>query len=125
MSVEGVARTGIRREDATSGPAGIASSGVMTHGGPYFNSQAQKFRRNWVISGVTKDSGGAILGSCTVDLFLTQGDTWAKSTVSDATTGAYSFLVSGNGNDYYCVAYKAGSPDVAGTTVNTLYGVFT
>jgi hypothetical protein len=97
----------------------------MSSNGPNFNSQAQQFRRNWVISGVTKDSTGAVLGSCTVDLFLTQGDTFIKTTVSDASTGAYSFQVSGNGNDYYCVAYKTGSPDVAGTTVATLYGVLT
>ena len=125
QSIDGLGRVEIRRVDATDGVAGIAGSGVMTHNGPNFNSQSQMFKRNWVISGVTKDSSGTPLGSCTVDLFLTDGDVLYGTTTSDASTGAYRFLVSGNSSDFYCVAYKAGSPDVAGVTVNTLYGVFT
>ena len=70
------------------------------------------------IDGVTRDSAGAILGSCVVKLFRTSDDTLAGTTTSDATTGAYLFYAA-LGRTYYVVAYKAGSPDLAGTTVNT------
>lgn len=76
---------------------------------------------NLTLSGITKDSSGSILGSCVVQLFITANDLLVTETISDASTGSYSFniLVSG---PFYIVAYKAGSPDVAGTTVNTLLG---
>lgn len=43
-----------------------------------------------------------------------------NQTVSDA-SGNYSFSV-GSGLQYWIVDYKAGAPDVAGATVNTLVG---
>lgn len=75
-----------------------------------------------LISGVTKDSAGAILGSCAVALYRTADDKLMERTTSDVTTGAYAFQSVVLGSAYYVVAYKAGSPDVAGTTVNTLTG---
>lgn len=74
------------------------------------------------ISGITKDSTGVVLGSCTVKLFRTVDDLLMETVTSDAVTGAYSFASVGLSETYYVVAYKAGSPDVAGTTVNTLVG---
>jgi hypothetical protein len=71
------------------------------------------------ITGVTRDSTGAVLGSCTVHLFRTSDDVKVDTTTSDA-SGNYSFVRIADATTYYCVAYKAGSPDVAGTTVNTL-----
>jgi hypothetical protein len=76
-----------------------------------------------LISGITKDSTGAILGSCVVELYNTRTDLPLEKVTSDASTGAYSFSSVGGGQTYYVVAYKAGAPDVAGTTVNTLVGV--
>lgn len=74
------------------------------------------------VSGITRDSSGAVLASCMVDLFRTADDTWLQSTVSDA-TGKYTFLPVNNGNGpYYIVAYKAGTVDKAGTSVNSLIG---
>ena len=73
------------------------------------------------ISGITKDSTGAALGGCTVKLYRTSDDVLLGTTVSDATTGEYKFNAS-HCCAQYLVAYKAGSPDVAGTTVNTLVG---
>lgn len=76
-----------------------------------------------LISGVTKDSTGAALPGCTVDLYRTIDKTWQQTVVSDG-SGAYAFSPVNNGNGpYYIVAYKAGAPDVAGTSVNTLLGV--
>lgn len=75
------------------------------------------------ISGVTKDSAGAILGSCVVKLYRTLTDQELEATVSDSVTGAYSFNSVGPGLTYYVVAYKPGAPDVMGTTLNTLVGI--
>lgn len=75
-----------------------------------------------IISGITQDSGGSPLGGCAVRLFLTAGDAIVASTTSDA-NGLYSFAVPADISTYYVVAYKAGAPDVEGTTVNTLVGI--
>jgi hypothetical protein len=75
--------------------------------------------------GITKDSGGNPLGACTVEVFETVSGLLRGSTVSDA-NGNYSLDVTvsaGTGLTFFCNGYLAGSPDVAGTTVNTLVGV--
>jgi hypothetical protein len=74
-----------------------------------------------LISGITKDSTGAVLASCTVKLLRTVDDRCFETVISDV-NGAYQFSAIGLSEQYYVVAYKAGSPDVAGTTVNTLVG---
>jgi hypothetical protein len=72
------------------------------------------------ITGVCRNSAGGILPDCTVDLFVTGTDQKVASTISNG-SGEYTFqiLVSG---PFYIVAYHTGSPDLAGTTVNTLVG---
>ena len=77
--------------------------------------------RYLTISGITKDSAGTALPSCTVKLFPTDTDTERDEVVSSA-SGAYEFRSASPGVNHYAVAYRAGSPDVAGTTVNTLTG---
>lgn len=74
------------------------------------------------LAGITRDSVGAALASCTVDLFSTTTDQLIATTVSDG-AGAFSLPVSGPGGPFYLVAYKVGAPDVAGTTVNTLIAI--
>lgn len=74
------------------------------------------------ISGVTRDSNNAVLGSCSCDLIREPDDVRVQTLVSDPTTGAYSFDVVGIGQTYRVDAYKVGSPDVAGTTMNTIQG---
>lgn len=76
--------------------------------------------RNYTIAGVTKDSTGVALGSCTVKLFSTATDTLEQTTTSDP-GGNYSFVVDKT-KVWYVVSYKTGAPDVAGTSVNTLAG---
>lgn len=73
------------------------------------------------ISGITKDNTGAVLTSCTVTLYDTVTNVVLQTTVSDATTGAYSFFANPFTTNY-AVAYKAGGTPVSGTTVNTLVG---
>lgn len=70
------------------------------------------------IIGTTRDGAGAVLGSCIVQGFRTSDDLFAGEMTSD-TAGYFEFCTSMTEN-HYLVAYKAGSPDVAGTTVNTL-----
>ena len=73
-----------------------------------------------LINGITRDKNGTIVGSATVDLYRTLTDQMVETVVSNASTGAFSFSAVGLGQQYYIVAYKAGSPDIAGTTLNTL-----
>lgn len=75
--------------------------------------------RNFTITGVTRDSTTAALGGCIVQLFRTGDDSFVAQTTSDG-SGNYSFTVSDNSSTYFVTAYKAGAPDVFGTTVNTL-----
>ena len=74
-----------------------------------------------IVSGYTRDSSGAILGNCVVDLFRTVDDLRMDTGTSDA-QGYYEFRTAIPVERYYVVAYLAGAPDVAGTTVNTLTG---
>ena len=79
----------------------------------------QTGRSAFTISGIAYNSTGVTpQAGANIDLFLTTEDTLVQRTVSDA-AGAFSFLQMGAG-PYYIVAYKAGTPDIAGTTVNTL-----
>jgi len=80
---------------------------------------------SWMLTGITKDSTGAVLGSCVVHLFYTDTDILVNEVTSDPTTGAFSFLIGPNAGKFYLVAYKPGSPDVAGTSINTLMPVAT
>lgn len=81
--------------------------------------------RNYVVSGITKDSNGVALGNCNVEVYETTDaqNRIVGAAVSDA-SGNYSVFVNGPDTDmkFFAVAYKAGAPDVVGTTVNTLVG---
>ena len=58
------------------------------------------------IVGVTRDSTGAILGSCTTYLFRSSDLAYMGTMVSDVTTGAYSFNVTDNSTTYQVMAEK-------------------
>jgi hypothetical protein len=76
-----------------------------------------------MVSGVTRDSSGAVLGNCVVELYETASDIALFKTTSDASTGAFTFTCARfSPATHYLVAYLAGSPDTAGTSVNTLVG---
>jgi len=84
--------------------------------------RSPKFYGTFSIPGVTRDSAGAPLGNCVVHLFETSTDTELAQTISDG-AGAFTFSIGSNAGFFYIVAYLVGSPDVAGTTVNTLVAV--
>ena len=71
------------------------------------------------IAGVTRDSGGSPLGSCVVRAYLTTGDVFVGQVTSDS-GGYFEVPTIWTGANHYLVAYKPGSPDVAGSTLNTL-----
>jgi hypothetical protein len=75
-----------------------------------------------VISGVTRDYLGNVLGTCTVWLFRTNDKYYMGVTVSDA-NGVYSFNVIDTSTEYFVRAYKDGTPNVFGTTDDDLVGV--
>ena len=73
------------------------------------------------ITGTTWDNTGAALAGCTVRLFRTSDNKLFETLISDA-NGNFGFSSVGLSEQYYIVAYRAGNPDVAGVTVNTLTG---
>lgn len=75
--------------------------------------------RYWSVTGQTLDASSVALAGCKVEAFKTGSDEYLGDTTSDG-AGNYAFNFSTNSFPLYLVAYKAGSPDVAGTTVNTL-----
>ena len=81
------------------------------------NSQAPFYQ----LGGVTRDANGVPLGGCVVELYRTDTDERLLTTVSDA-NGNYLFTNARPLVAHYVRAYKAGSPDVMGTTVDTLTG---
>lgn len=101
-------------------------AGVFAGGFPGSNPMADFYLPpnqppRYRVTGITKDSTGVALGSCNVDIFETGTRRFIGSTTSDA-SGNYSIDVT-VGIACFAVAYKAGAPDVAGTTVNTVIGV--
>lgn len=74
----------------------------------------------FLLSGLTLDSAGAVLGNCTVLVFETATNVFRASTISDA-GGNWTVEVTG-GASFFAVMYLPGSPDVMGTSVNTLVG---
>lgn len=98
------------------------SHGIRTKGIPALMMGRMPLPATYLqLSGITKDSAGAVLANCTVRLFRTSDDKFIEQVVSDA-NGNYQFRSASLSEPYYLVAYKTGSPDVAGTTVNTLVG---
>lgn len=75
-------------------------------------------RRN-IVTGTTIAANGAVLASCIVKLYETASDAIMDTGVTSDANGVY-VATSPNSTACYAVAYKAGSPDVEGTTVNTL-----
>ena len=73
------------------------------------------------LSGVTRDSTGAALGAVNLNVFRSDTEQLVQQLTSD---GAGNFTTNpvGLGLKYQIDAYKAGNPDLAGTTKNDLTG---
>ena len=112
------------------GRAGLDASGDEWHRGvsyrlPQYNSGAVS---RYAFVGVTRNAYGSALGGVTVKLFKTVGggspdlkDVRIDEATSDV-SGNYTVYTSYYPDTHYIVTYKSGTPDVQGTTVNTLIG---
>lgn len=74
------------------------------------------------IKGITRDSSGNPLGYVTVQVFRTSDDLFVSQMTSDA-GGYFEAPTPYPSTNHYLVCYKAGSPNVGGTSVDTLQGV--
>lgn len=73
---------------------------------------------NLFLIGISRSSTGAVLGNCQVMVFRTEDRSLVAETTSDG-SGNWSVSLM-KGGPFFLVEYKAGVPDVAGTSVNTL-----
>ena len=71
------------------------------------------------IMGRCKDQAGNGVSGATVQGFVTATDVLERETTANS-DGYYELGTQWAGTQHYLVAYRAGSPDIAGTTVNTL-----
>lgn len=104
------------RTNTSPEPDSIGSNSLTVTGAAYSSDEPPAYS----VDGVTRDANGAALASCLVKMMRTSDDEVIDSDTSDG-SGNYSIIVS-SGIDHYAVAYKDGTPDVAGTSVNTLQG---
>jgi hypothetical protein len=98
-------------------PRGLWSPTPGYGGGHGFRSPKCYVRFQLV--GVTRDASDVALGNCVVKLFESATDIKIAQTTSDG-SGNFTFTIGTNAGFFYYVYYKAGSPDVAGTSVNTI-----
>jgi len=73
---------------------------------------------HYVLSGVTRDASGVALAGVDVDIFDNASHVLQADVLSDG-SGNYSANLYYPG-PFFAVGYKSGSPDVAGTTLQTL-----
>lgn len=78
----------------------------------------EKGTLNMILAYSSLDSTGADLGNCRVMIFRTEDMSFVGETTSDA-NGDWSISMM-KGGPFFFVEYKAGAPDRAGTSLNTL-----
>lgn len=110
-------KNGVLQYRANAGIATPCGAWVSNDWSPLLRKTVGGYAR-YSLSGVSRDSAGAALGGCTVKVFLTGNDTKQFETVSDG-SGNWSIDVGANPGPFYYVEYKIGSPDQAGTSINT------
>lgn len=103
-----------------------AHSGLQLGMGPSLQGRIPLPAARVILSGSTKNASGVGIGGCTVKIFRTADNAYIGSTVSDA-SGNYEYALPAGSSveQYFSVAYLAGAPDVAGTTLNNLTGTST
>ena len=93
-------------------------------GQPYGNleriGQAGASRLGFI--GTTRDANGTLIGGVTCSLFHTSDRLWIMDTVS-AADGSFFLQSPFAGDQHFIVFYKAGTPEIFGTTKQTLMGV--
>lgn len=107
-----------------SAPLCTSSGGTPPQSGDYEDWQGY-YNGTWrpyFLNGQTQLVGGTPAAS-TVRAFLTATDVEVSAPVGTDASGNYAIPTNFIGQNHYCVAYLTGSPDLAGTTVNTLQPV--
>lgn len=72
------------------------------------------------IKGTCVDASDVAIANATVQAFRSSDDAFAGYEATSRDDGSYDLATNFPGVNHYVVAYKAGSPDIGGTTVNTL-----
>ncbi len=92
--------------------------------GVFTDGPSRIYDQIWTLEGVTKNALGVPLPGVTVNVFRALPPyEWVGSTVSlDDGSWQFNYLPDGV-TKFFTVSYLVGSPDVAGTSVNTLVGV--
>ena len=72
------------------------------------------------LKGIAVDTSDAPLSGVNLQAFRTSDDAFAGYEVQSREDGSYDLATNFPGVNHYIVAYLSGSPDRAGTTVNTL-----
>jgi len=102
------------------GDAGdVQPSGSVWHTRPEVTNGSNS---RFSVTGITRDVYGSPVGGVTVKLFATGTDILMDQQTSDANTGSFTLSTYLYPDSHYIVAYKAGSPDVQGSSVNTIIG---
>lgn len=112
-------RSNFRSAGLTAAEAPLNSAPLVWDWEPYMQSAPLVGQRRFIVTGTTTDRSGAALASCTVRLYETASNNVMDTGVVSDASGVY-VATSPSSTTCYAVAYKSGSPDVQGTTVNTL-----
>jgi hypothetical protein len=99
--------------------ADVSCQGAFWHGEPD-TSRGSAYR--WVVQGYARDQYGSPLSGAAVKLYRTSTDEMVMATVSGS-DGSYLLTSPYYPDPHYLVMYKSGTPDVFGTSLNTLVGV--
>lgn len=110
---------GAARGSASGGGARALVSPKSPQRGSRVAFRTAPGQKNFMLSGTTRDLGGVALGSCVVSVYRTFDDAFLGEVTSNA-DGKFNIAVADGTLTYYLVAYKAGTTDVMGATVNTL-----
>ena len=105
-----------------SGNDGATTNRDMTAGDGYepFSCDGEGTQTKRFIRGTCVDASEVPVANATVQAFRTSDDFYAGEGVSLDDGTYYVGVEQALGVAHYLVAYKPGSPDIAGTTVNTL-----
>lgn len=110
-------KNGVLQQRANAGISTPCGAWISNDWSPLLIGRVGGYER-LTLTGVSRDSTGAALGGCTVKVFSTINDVKLFETVSNG-SGSWSIDVGANPGPFYFVEYKAGTPDLAGTSLNT------
>jgi len=109
---------GCKTQGAIDGDYNVTMA--LGHGYEPFSCDGPGSKTLKFLKGVCRDVSNNALSGVVVQAFRTSDDAFAGYEVQTRSDGSYDLPTNFPGVAHYAVAYLAGSPDRAGTTVNTL-----